>query len=323
MPPLALTSAPIDHLVRRSQLLGAARNWFQTQGFHEVQTPVLSRDCIIDQHLDPIVCTPPHPALDSAPSWFLQTSPEQHMKRLLASGMQRIYQIGPVFRLGESGRLHNPEFTMLEWYSSPGGHQQGIDELTELVGHLLSRPEPVQVTYRDAFLKAVGLDPLEATSETLATRSIEMGHADNANWATERDDWLDLLFSMAVQPTLGHLAPTVVTHFPASQAALARISDQDRRTAERYELFVDGVELANGYHELLDPAVLRSRQQAANQWRKTHGKSPLPERNWLLDAMEIGLPACSGCALGWDRLVMIACSADSIDQVVAFPMHRA
>ncbi|MFN9549436.1 MAG: amino acid--tRNA ligase-related protein, partial [Pirellulaceae bacterium] len=137
MSPLALASAPIDHLVRRSHLLREARNWFHGRGFHEVQTPVLSRDCIIDQHLDPIACTPPHPALDSAPSWFLQTSPEQHMKRLLASGMQRIYQIGPVFRRGETGTLHNPEFTMLEWYSSPSGHQQGIDELTQLVGHLL------------------------------------------------------------------------------------------------------------------------------------------------------------------------------------------
>jgi lysyl-tRNA synthetase class 2 len=323
MSPLALASAPIDHLVRRSHLLREARNWFQKEGFHEVQTPVLSRDCIIDQHLDPIQCPPPHPTLDKTPSWFLQTSPEQHMKRLLASGMERIYQIGPVFRLGESGKLHNPEFTMLEWYSSPGGHQQGIDELTQLVCHLLRCPAPVQVTYRAAFQQAVGLDPLEASATELACRSIEMGHAHSPNWATERDDWLDLLFSMAVQPTLGHSAPTVVTHFPASQAALAKINEEDRRTAERYELFIDGVELANGYHELLDPAVLRSRQNAANQWRTSHGKSPLPERNWLLDAMEIGLPACSGCALGWDRLVMIACGADSIDQVVAFPIHRA
>jgi lysyl-tRNA synthetase class 2 len=314
-----LPTAPLANLKLRSDLLHATRAFFHQHGFLEVQTPVLSRHCVIDRHLDPFVVVDE----SNATVRFFQTSPEQGMKRLLAAGMERIYQLGPVFRAGEYGKLHNPEFTMLEWYRVGDDLQQGITLLDQIVRAVINSAPAQSITYQAAFQRATQVDPLSASMEEIAAWCIAHGHVDNPNWSDDRDDWLDLIFSLVVQPQLGNTHPEIVTHFPASQSALAKITPNDPSTCERFELFIDGVELANGYHELLDAQVLRERNSVANRFREQAGKLSLPEENLLLDAMESGLPACTGCALGFDRLVMIAAQAKSIDQVLCFPWDRA
>ena len=317
--PLFMPTASLENLVKRSQVLGKARAFFDSRDFVEVQTPVLSRHCVIDRHLDPF--TVRDESNDEVR--FFQTSPEQGMKRLLAAGMKNIYQLGPVFREGEFGRLHNPEFTMLEWYRIGDGLAEGIELLDEFVRAMLDTPAAETITYQSAFLRAAGIDPLSADTRDLGRWCVERKLVASSDWSDDRDDWLDLIFSDQVQPTLGTVRPEVITHFPASQAALARVSNEDDRTCERFELFVQGIELANGYHELLDANVLRERNRQANAYRAAAGKQVLPEANLLLDAMENGLPACTGCALGFDRLVLIATGAQSLDQVICFPWDRA
>jgi lysyl-tRNA synthetase class 2 len=300
-------------------LLTSLRHFLDSLGLIEVQTPILSQSCILDRHLDPIA-VPDH---GSRGSRFLQTSPEQNMKRLLASGLDRIYQVGPVFRAGEQGRLHNPEFTMAEWYRVGDGLSEGVMLLESLMAHLLQRPPAVRLHYAEAMMRWARVDPMDDSLASLQRRAIQQGLVSSPDWSQDRDDWLDLLFSHLVQPHLGHDAPVTITHFPASQAALAKIADQDPRTAERFEYFDRGLELANGYHDLLDAEVLRERNRKANRARVQDGRHPLPEDSLVLEAMRAGLPPCAGCALGFDRVVMLACGADHIDQVLCFPWDRA
>lgn len=291
----------------------------------EVQTPILSRDTVIDRHIDP-VCTPGASlalADFGEATFYMQTSPEFCMKRLLAAGAGSIYEITSVFRAGERGQYHNPEFTMLEWYLVGADLEQGVHFLAELVQATLGVERVEQVSYRDAFLNALACDPLQATVAELSQHAVASDLGVAADWTDERDTWLDLLFSEVVQPKLGRDAPVIVTHYPASQAALAQLCSADPRTAERYELFIDGVELANGYHELLDAGELEARNQRSLAQRAGDGKPPLPADSRLVQAMRGGLPPSSGCALGLDRLLMVALGVDNIAQVLPFPIEIA
>ncbi len=317
------STATIESLEVRAQLLKKLRTFFDQLGFTEVQTPVLSRHTVIDRHIDPILVAMEKSESNRTLDWYLQSSPEAAMKRLLACGMKKIYQVGPVFRAGEIGRLHNPEFTLAEWYRVDDDLEAGLQLLDELTQALLGTPPCHRIPFADAFQLAIGIDVLNASVSELADRAIQLKLVDTPNWSDDWDDWVNMLFSIAVQPTLGHATPTLVTHFPASQAALARLAKEDSRLAERFELFYQGVELANGYHELLDPAVLRERNRKANFDRVRDGKDTLPEESYLLDAMDSGLPASTGCALGFDRVVMLACRANHIQEVIAFPSDRA
>lgn len=316
------SQATLEALHQRAQVLRFVRNFFDQRGFIEVQTPVLCREAVIDRHLDPIPVKMRLPGSDSE-TWYLQTSPEQSMKRLLASGLSSIYQIGPVFRDGELGRYHNPEFTMLEWYDVGAGYEAGQRLLCELVEQTLSTPNSTTMTFEHAFENATGLKLFESECAVLAKYAVDRELVLSVDWSADWDDWVNLLFSECVQSTLGADEPTLITNFPASQAALARVSSEDSRTAERYELFYRGIELANGFHELLDANVLRERDRVNNTGRVQDGKQPLPECSKLLAAMESGIPACSGCALGFDRLVMLACQASEIKEVVSFTAERA
>lgn len=318
-------TASVQHVQRRGELLWTIREFFHRRGVLEVQTPILSRDMVIDRHIDP-VCLPGASLLlpdflDS--TFYLQTSPEFCMKRLLAAGMSSMYEITSVFRAGERGQYHNPEFTMLEWYVLGAGFQQGVDLLASLIEATLQVESVEQLSYQAAFENTLGCDPLEASLQELEQLAIGLQLGVTASWTDERDEWLNLLFSEGVQPHLGQQRPTIVTHYPATQAALARLCPGDSRTAERYELFIGGVELANGYHELLDAEELECRNQQTLAQRSEDGKPALPLHSRLVEAMRVGLPACSGCALGLDRLLMVAQNATSIDQVLPFPIERA
>jgi elongation factor P--(R)-beta-lysine ligase len=317
-----LSAAPSGNLKRRAALLRSLRAFFDDRGFTEVQTPVLSRDTIIDRHLDPIEVRMQLPG-GKAETWFLQTSPEQSMKRLLCSEIGSIYQIGPVFRSGELGRLHNPEFTLAEWYDVNAGLEEGLVFLSDLISELLSTPIADRIRFEEAFRLATQLDLFECSVKELAEWSVANGLVERTDWSQDWDDWVNLIFSDRVQGKLGADRPVLVTHFPISQAALARVSESDARTAERYEAFYLGVELANGYHELLDADLLEARARKSNEQRQADGNQALPMQNRLLDAMRSGMPSSCGCALGFDRIVMLACQANSLEQVIAFTAQNA
>ena len=245
------------------------------------------------------------------------------MKRLLAAGAEAIYQITRAFRAGECGALHNPEFTIVEWYRAGDDYEQGMQLLGELTSAMLGRGDAERLSYASAFEQFAGVNPLHADlaeiRQVAERRAVTFPNMDSA----DRDDWLDLLLVQLVQPYLGVDRPEILYDYPASQAALARVRDETPPVAERFELYVDGIELANGYHELLDAEELRLRNTEANRKRVSDGKQTLPEECRLIAAMQHGLPACTGVALGFDRLAMIAARESEISKVIAFPLDRA
>lgn len=323
MKPECLSSAPIENLVRRSKLAKTLRDFFQELGFVEVHTPILSRYCVIDRHLDPIRVSGRCVGIGGDQDWYLQTSPEQSMKRLLASGLGSCYQLGSVFRSSEFGQFHNPEFTMAEWYDVSADLSGGLNLLDNLLMALLGTPSAERMRFESAFKQATELELFECDAETLGRWAVDRRLVDRSDWASDWDDWVNLIFSHVVQPSLGQKRPVLVTHFPASQAALAKLDPQDPRTAERYEAFYLGVELANGYHELCDPDELARRAAIANEQRIADGKFALPLESPLVDAMRYGIPISCGCALGFDRVVMLACGAKSLSEVIPFTAPRA
>ncbi len=318
-------TATWPRLQLRSEMLARVRGFFAQRAFLEVETPLLSADVVVDRYLDPLSVTLPDDPRrpDCGKTLWLQTSPEFGMKRLLAAGGEAIYQITRSFRAGERGPLHNSEFTIVEWYRRGDDMRQGMQTLSDLAEALLQLGPAETVSYADAFRQHAGLDPHRATSEQLraAAERLGLSVADTFVQA-DRDNWLNLLLAEVVEPHLGQSRPTILYDYPAGQAALAR-THGDPPVAARFELYVRGIELANGYHELLDPSELRGRNEHANRQRKADGKPPLPAESRLLAAMEQGLPDCTGVALGFDRVVMLAAGATSIAEVMAFPLERA
>jgi len=289
----------------RSRLVARLRAFLTARGYQEVETPILGPHAAPDRHLESV----------SAAGGFLHTSPEFAMKRLLAAGSGPIFQIVKAFRAGETGRLHAVEFTIAEWYRL--GPLDGLlTEMDLLLGDLLGVPPAERRTYRELFLAAVGADPLSAADDRLRTLAESHGHPGSPD---DRPAALDFLFSRLVEPNLGSRVPTIVTRFPAPLAALARISDDDPRTAERFEVFWAGLELANGYDELQDPPEHRRRFAVENRARARGGRPPAePDERFLAALADDGLPRCSGVALGVDRLVMAAVGASRLDEVIAF-----
>ena len=316
------TASP-QTLERRSQVLQNVRAFFYEREFIEVQTPVLGRDTVVDRHIDPVRVKGDQLGVTSTngKEYFLQTSPEFCMKRIVANATPAIFQICPAFRAGERGELHNTEFTMVEWYRVGDDMEAGVKLLAELAQRTLGQAARLS-TYRDAFQNSIQVDPFECDLQQLA--EVGAGHLDvDLDWSSDRDDWLNLLFAELVQPGLGKSGPEIVTHYPASQSALARIDSEDSRAAERFELFCGGIELANGYHELLDAGELTHRNESVNRQRIADGKEVLPEQSRLLEAMQSGLPACAGCALGFDRLMMVILGVANIADVISFPIERS
>ncbi len=319
-----LPSATLAALRFRAEMLKRLREFFDERGFLEVDTPILSADTVVDRHLaafsTELPCGPGRPPRRL---WLL-TSPEFHMKRLLAAGAEAIYQVAHVFRQGEIGPLHNPEFTMVEWYRAGHSPEQGMQLLSDLCEAMLGRGPAERVSYRAAFERHVGLDPLTVPTEALVARCRELRLAVPPGFAPDdRDSWLDFLLTECVQEHLGRPRPAILYDYPASQAMLARVRHDDPPVAERFELYVDSIELANGYHELLDAAELRRRNRTVNAERVADGNATVPEESRLLAAMDAGLPAAVGVALGFDRLVMLAFGAASLAEVLAFPIDRA
>ena len=306
-------------LQRRAQMLARARSFFAARAVMEVDTPVVVNAPVTDVHIHSAQVT-----LSNGQPYFLHTSPEYAMKRLLAAGSGDIYQICHVARDFERGRLHNPEFTLIEWYRTGFSLSRLMDEVADLVHDLLGDDGTgnERLTYREAFLRHLQLDPFSASDDQLAHSARAHGYEPAERPA--REELLEFLMGTEVGPQLGKGSLTFVHGYPASQAALARLDPQDPRAALRFELYAQGVELANGFHELASGAEQRMRFErdlAERQRRKLPASYPLDEH--LLAALEAGLPDCCGVALGFDRVVMLATGARSIDEVLAFPTERA
>jgi len=316
-------STPCCKLRERAVLYRQIRDFFWQRDVLEMDAPLLGNATGCDPNLDPVTlsldwCGQPR-------QLFLQTSPEFAMKRLLASGAGAIYSLGKAFRDGEAGARHNPEFTMLEWYRPGLDHLALMDEVYELLEAVLG-PRPLRlVTYREAFQAAAGIDPLSISDGDLA-RDVQRLVPVAFDSAT-RDQWLDLLFSHVVEPYLSPEASqdVVILHdYPASQAALARTAVVGGvEVAQRFEVFCGGMELANGYHELIDAEEQRRRFATDQHVRQALGKPCYPVDEAFLTALDSGIPACAGVALGVDRLLMLKMGVSTINEVLDFPIDSA
>ena len=311
-------------LEQRAILLARARRFFADGGVLEVDTPMVVNAPVTDVHIHSARVDLGGPTETSRP-FFLHTSPEYAMKRLLAAGSGDIYQICHVVRGFERGRLHNAEFTLIEWYRLGFTLDDLMSEVDALVRTLLG---PVatghaseRISYREAFVRELSLDPFTASLAELQAAARKLGLADAAD--PHRDELLDLLMGAAVGPRLGANALTFVHGYPATQAALARLDPQDPRAALRFELYCEGVELANGFHELGSAAEQRARFNQDIAERQRAGLPAFPPDELLLAALAAGLPECSGVALGFDRTLMLATGAKTIDEVLPFPTERA
>ncbi|MDN3556693.1 EF-P lysine aminoacylase EpmA [Halomonas maura] len=317
-------TAEIDTLRERARLIGEVRAFFAERGVWEVETPVLGHGGSTDLHLASLSCEATTPA--GRERLWLQTSPEFHMKRLLAAGSGPIFQIARSFRDGEVGRRHNLEFTMLEWYR-PG---LDLDGLIEETGALIRRVLPTDPgpthrrRYRELFRETLALDPFTESLEALRRLAAEKGGLDMAE--APRDDCLDLLMSLAIEPGLGRDGLDVVVDYPASQAALARRhrdAEDGEWVASRFEVYRDGLELANGYDELTDGDEQRARFAEDNAARRAFGLPEVDVDQRLLAALAAGMPEGSGVALGLDRLIQLALGKASVAEVMAFATPSA
>lgn len=310
-------SASLQNLKARAELLASIRAFFAERKVMEVDTPALSHHGVTDRYMRSITAE-----VSSNQSGFLQTSPEYAMKRLLAAGSGSIYQICKAFRQDEMGAKHNPEFTMLEWYRLDFDHHQLMNEVYELVTKVLGPKQRQDLSYQQAFIEFLDIDPLSISDEAL--EQFARSNLGLLPDELERDDYLSLLFEDKIEPQLGlNDSVCFIYDYPASQAALARISETDSRVAHRFELYIEGIELANGFYELADSKQQLERFKADNRWRKTNGLPEITIDQHFIKALEHGLPECSGVALGLDRLLMIKLGSNNIADVIAFPWDRA
>ena len=317
-------SAALDVLRLRARLNAAIRDFFATRGVLEVETPVLSRAGNTEPNIASFALEFSG-RTDGAPRRrWLRTSPEHALKRLLAAGLGDCYELGRVFRDGEAGGRHNPEFTMLEWYRLGIDHGRLADEVVALVRMALAlvgrEASAETVAYRELYLRTLGIDPMDAADEALRAA---LGEVAIDPEGLVRDDWLDLLMTHRIQPALSPDAILVVRDYPASQCALARIRRDDPPVAERFELYLGPLELANGYHELADAGEQRARFERDHAVRDARGLDAPPIDDRLLDALAHGLPPCAGVAVGVDRLLMAMLGAGTVAEVLAFDFPRA
>lgn len=320
-------SAALTTLRLRASLLGIIRSFFAERDVLEVDTPALSKASVSDPNLHSFITHYQGPGQAHGQALYLQTSPEFPMKRLLAAGSGSIYQISKVFRNGENGRYHNPEFTLLEWYRVGFDHYQLMKEVEALINACLSNKMTLQPSqrwsYRQIFLHYLNIDPLTASIAELRhcclNQNITLYDAIPEH---DTDPWLDLLLSHCIEPQLDRNRLCFIYDYPASQAALARLKPNDPELAERFEVYLNGIELANGFHELNDPEEQRQRFENDNRARQEQGLPCIPIDQNLLAALS-SLPDCAGVALGLDRLLLIASSQTNLSDTLSFSFERA
>lgn len=308
---------------KKSAILSAIRHFFMQRGVIEVETPLLSNHTITDVHLDAFACKYDF-SQKGEKQMYLQTSPEFAMKRLLAAGHGDIYQICKAFRHEPSGRFHNAEFTILEWYRLGFDHWQLMDEVEALLMDTLKCSKATRVAYQDAFIKHTNIDPLNTFIDELKDFLIVKGKfSDWLHDVTDIDTLLQFIFCEFVEPLIGITEPCFIYGFPVKQASLARVNCNDKRIADRFECYFRGVELANGFYELDDHIIQLHRFEEDNAKRELLGLSKRNIDHHFISALEHGLPECSGVALGIDRLVMLATHSKNISKVLSFDITNA
>jgi len=309
-------SASIETLRARAELLARIRTFFAARGVLEVDTPILSQHATVDFHID---------SLRAGDGRWLHTSPEFAMKSLLAAGSGPIWQLCHVFRAGDLGRHHNPEFLMLEWYRPGFDHHRLMDEMVELLTALgvAAAGTVERYSYRQAWLEHAGVDPFAVAIPELVRALSARADPPASARDFDRDGWLDFGMAFVVGPKLGAPAPCFVYDFPASQAALARVRTSDPPVAERFELFWKGQELANGFHELGDAAEQRARFEADRARRQAVGREAPPYDANLIQALEAGFPDCAGVAVGVDRMLMLLLGLPELAAAMPFDYGRA
>ncbi len=309
-------SANLTALNARAALNRSIREFFIETNVLEVELPILNRAPVADMNIEPIAV----PATDIMPALYLHTSPEYSMKRLLCAGSGDIYALGKVFRAGEAGGRHNPEFTMLEWYRVGMNHQDLMLEVADLLDELFSDSDaeledgPLFLTYQQGMIQYAGLDPFCASDEDIKEFGVELAAAD---LELNRDGWLDMIMSHKVEKALPKNQLVFIYNYPASQAALAKVKNDEngQLIAERFEVYLNTIELANGYHELTDS------QEQKQRFEKELKGTDRPVDEKLLAAMsndDAGLPECAGVAMGIDRILMLQLGTESISEVISF-----
>ena len=309
-------------LKQRAEVLRKIRRFFEERRLLEVETPLISRFPAVDQHLEAFkVISEP-----GAPPRFLITSPEYHMKRLLAAGVESIFQLTKAFRRDEAGSHHNPEFTILEWYRKGWDHWQLMDEIDGLLQTLLHTPPAEYLSYCDAFQRILGIDPLQLSLEAFLAVCEQFDLKPPQVLTTkeaDRDERLNLLLGMLIEPHLGMERPLFLHDYPASQANLARLYPERPELAMRFEVYYKGIELGNGFCELTDADFQEQRFHLENAARVRAGKEKLAIDHRFLNALQAGMPDCAGVAMGVDRIVMLCLGMENVDQVTAFSWPRA
>jgi lysyl-tRNA synthetase class 2 len=306
-------------IAERAALLGKIRQFFLDRSVLEVDTPLLCSTGVTDPSIEPLVV---EQGTSLVSPRYLQTSPEYAMKRLLAAGSGSIYQIAKAFRDGEVGSRHNPEFTLLEWYRVGYDHHQLMAEVAELICCCLGERQWQKFSYRQVFMRFLKLDPFTATVDQLSETA--RAHVDLSFESGDRDLWLDLLMSHVIEPRLAEFGLCFVYDYPASQAALSRVVEcEGIELGQRFELYLDGLELGNGYCELTDEEEQTRRFSSDNEKRQRLGLARKPVDTKLLAAMQHGLPQCSGVAVGVDRLLMCLSESGDIRDVLAFDWDRS
>ena len=321
-------SASMMALRERASLLKAVRRHFDGNGVMEVETPMLSSAATVDVYINSFSTEYEPIGGDSLKTLYLHTSPEFPMKRLLAAGSGDIYSLGRVFRNGEAGGRHNPEFTMLEWYRVGMDQQRLMDDVSALLSSICSFSEIRRCSYGDIFQEKLNINPYTISDQEL-DQMIQQ-RVDPGLGGLDRNDCLDLLFSKFIEPDLGakkgsRLEGVFIYDYPASMSALARLNTNAKgeKVSSRFELFINGTELANGYHELLDGEEQQKRFEAEQDKRSDRGFDRYPYDQRMVNALKHGMPDCAGVALGIDRLLMLILGVDTIAEVIAFDSSRA
>jgi elongation factor P--(R)-beta-lysine ligase len=317
-------SAGYEILRQRADLLDCIRTFFAERQIVEVDTPILSGCSSTDPHLDSFSTRFYGPGATAGSPVYLQTSPEFAMKRLLAAGSGPIYQICKSFRNGEVGRYHNPEFTMLEWYRPGFDYKSLMKEVDELLSLVLKTPPADFLSYASVFEQFLQIEPHSASIDRLRACAAANGIVVSRTLGDDRNAWLALLWTHLIEPKLGDDGcPLIVFDYPASMAMLARVRPGSQAVAERFEVYVNGIELANGFQELQDSGEQRHRFEEDVRLRREGGMREVNMDHRLLEALLHGLPWCSGVAMGLDRLLMLKTGADDIREVISFPFDRA
>ena len=320
-------TASLDMLKTKARLLSKLRAFFAEKDIIEVQTPVLSQAGNTEPTIESFVTEQHENFQHKIQPSFLNTSPEFAMKRLLAAGYGSIYQISPAFRQDEQGKKHNPEFTLLEWYRIDFDHHALMGEVNALLRFItedfLKLERSQFFSYQDAMIKFAEVDPFNATLKELKEATVKAGIDAVGMDDVSHDSWLDLLMSQVVEKNLPINCPVFIYDYPASQAALAKIRKGSPDVAERFELYINGMELANGFHELSDAEEQAERFLQQQAQRKENAQQGIPADYHLISALKHGLPDCAGVAIGLDRLLMVLSGVEHINEVLTFPFDRA